>query len=246
MYRYKLIMEYDGTPFSGWQRQISALSVQEVLEDALRRLLRAEIRTYAAGRTDAGVHAIHQVVHFDSEHELDLYKLPSSLNFFMRPRPVCIRHIEAVASDFHARFSANSRSYQYYILNCPYKSVLLHNRAWHVPQPLDIQAIQQAAHFLLGTHDFTSFRSSKCQSASPIKSISNIAVQMLENQILRVQIGAPSFLHNQVRIIVSTLKNVGVGKWNPEYVLYLLKVKNRVYSAATAPACGLYLSNVEY
>jgi tRNA pseudouridine38-40 synthase len=241
-----LVLEYDGTPFCGWQRQQTSLGVQQVLEEALTSLLSVEIRTFAAGRTDAGVHAIHQVVHFDSVIELDPFKLPLSLNHFMRPYPVCVASAQAVPDSFHARFSAKMRRYEYYILNRTYPSVLSANRAWYLPKPLDIGVMLEAAELFIGTHDFTSFRSSQCQSASPIKTIANVSVHNINNYFIKIEVKAQSFLHNQVRIMVGSLVNVGLKKWSTTKVAELLTVRNRGASAATAPACGLYFSHVEY
>jgi tRNA pseudouridine38-40 synthase len=245
MSRYKLILEYDGTLFSGWQRQENALSVQGVLEEAIQNLTKLEVRTYAAGRTDAGVHATYQVVHFDIERELNVYKLPASLNFFMRPYPVGIISVEQVQETFHARFSAKSRSYIYKILNRQNPSALLRDRVWHIRGDLNIQAMDEAAQLLVGNHDFTSFRSSRCQSASPVKTINSIKILKIQ-ELIEIHINAPSFLHNQVRIITGVLKKIGDRTWNKDNISALLKLRDRTKSAPTAPACGLYLCNVEY
>jgi tRNA pseudouridine38-40 synthase len=243
--RYKLVVEYDGTGFAGWQWQVHDVSVQQVLEAALERLLGERTRVYAAGRTDAGVHAIHQVVHFDAEAMLNLERLAPSLNFFMRPHPVVIVSAEAVPGDFHARFSAISRSYVYKILNRTNPSILLKNRAWHVQTPLDATAMQAAAQILVGTHDFTSFRSAHCQSASPIKTISKIQVIRV-GELIEIHLTAPSFLHNQVRIITGALKKIGDGSWTEADIARLLAIKDRTQSAPTAQASGLYLCGVGY
>lgn len=244
-HRYKLVVEYDGTPFSGWQRQGNAIGVQEILEGAIQKLIKHEVKIYAAGRTDAGVHATHQVVHFNTELELDSTSLPASLNFFMRPHPVVIVSAQVASDTFHARFSAKNRSYIYKILNRQNPSVLLKNRAWHVHTAMDEQAMDRAAQLLVGKHDFTSFRSAQCQSASPVKSINSITVTRT-HELIEIYINAPSFLHNQVRIITGSLKKIGDGSWTEENIMELLKIKDRTKSASTAPACGLYLSDVEY
>ncbi len=238
-------MEYDGTPFSGWQRQGNATGVQEVLEGSIQKLIKHKTSVYAAGRTDTGVHATHQVVHFNTEMKLDLASLPASLNFFMRPHPVVIVSAHMAQDTFHARFSAKSRSYIYRILNRQNPSVLLKNRTWHVHMPLNEQAMQRAAQLLVGKHDFTSFRSAQCQSSSPVKSINVIKVTR-DQELIDIYINAPSFLHNQVRIITGALKKIGDGSWTEKNLIELLEIKDRTRSAPTAPACGLYLSYVEY
>lgn len=243
--RYKLVVEYDGTGFAGWQWQVHDVSVQQVLEEALEKLMGQKVRVYAAGRTDAGVHATHQVVHFETDVLLNLERLAPSLNFFMRPHPVAIVNAEFAPIDFHARFSALSRSYVYKILNRTNPSVLLKNRAWHVQIPLSDVAMHKAAQVLVGTHDFTSFRSAHCQSASPVKTINSIDVTRV-GEIIEIHITAPSFLHNQVRIITGTLKKIGDGSWGEGDIAKLLEIKDRTQSAPTAPACGLYLCGVKY
>ncbi|MCE2991771.1 MAG: tRNA pseudouridine(38-40) synthase TruA [Candidatus Jidaibacter sp.] len=243
--RYKLVVEYDGAPFAGWQRQEHGLGVQAVVEGALEIITKSPIRIYAAGRTDAGVHATHQVIHFETDAELKLESLPTSLNFFMRPHPVAIVSAEEVDSAFHARFSAIYRSYVYKILNRRNPSVLLANRAWHVMRELNVETMHEAAQILVGKHDFSSFRSSRCQSASPVKTITSIDV-VKSGEIIEIHITAPSFLHNQVRIITGALKKVGDGSWDAERLADVLVAKDRTKSAPTAPACGLYLCWVGY
>ncbi len=245
MIRYKLVVEYDGTPFSGWQRQDNALSVQGVLEDAIEKLSGQKVVTFAAGRTDAGVHATHQVIHFDLNEEHSIHKMIRSLNFFMRPHPVCIVYGEIVDSEFHARFSARSRSYVYKILNRHYETVLLKDRVWHVHEPLDVGKMQDATKILVGTHDFTSFRSVHCQSKSPVKTIASLEVSR-EADLITIKISAPSFLHNQVRIITGALKYIGEGRWDEAKLKSVLDAKDRTMGPETGPACGLYLCGVSY
>ncbi|MDF3047826.1 MAG: truA [Candidatus Midichloriaceae bacterium] len=243
--RYKLVVEYDGTHFAGWQRQEHGLGVQAVVEKALEIITKYPIRIYAAGRTDAGVHATHQVIHFETSAELKLQSLPTSLNFFMRPHHIVIVSAEEVDGNFHARFSAVYRSYVYKILNRQNPSVLLADRAWHVMRKLNVEAMHEAAQILVGKHDFSSFRSSRCQSHSPVKTITSIDV-IGKGEMIEIHITAPSFLHNQVRIIAGALKKVGDGSWDRENLANVLAAKDRTKSAPTAPACGLYLCDVGY
>lgn len=248
MARYKMTLEYDGTPFSGWQRQASPiLSVQGCIEEAILKLTGKRVLLFGAGRTDAGVHATRQVAHFDSEIKIqDVNSFIKSVNFFLRPYPICIFEVCEVQEDFHARFSAKSRSYSYLILNRQHISVLLNQKVWHVREQLDIDLMQEGAEILKGFHDFTSFRSTHCQARSALRTISTIKITKAEPDLVNIYINAPSFLHNQVRIIVSGLKNIGCGEWTIENLKKVLDARDRTMSAATAPACGLYLCDVEY
>lgn len=244
--RYKLILEYDGLGFAGWQKQVHAESVQSILEKAILNLTNEFCRVYGAGRTDAGVHATHQVAHFDSNTSIDRVRLAPALNYFVRPYPLCIVDVAEVDTNFHARFSAISRSYVYKILNRSNPSVLLRDRAWHIRDSLNVKAMQQAAQILVGQHDFTSFRSSRCQAKSAIRRITDINIYKLNHELIEVHITAPSFLHNQVRITVGSLKKVGEGIWTKEDILSKLQAKDRTLTGPTAPAHGLYLVDVKY
>jgi tRNA pseudouridine38-40 synthase len=246
MVRYKITIEYDGTNFAGWQIQQNAITVQQVIEEAIFSLTKQKCEVAGSGRTDRGVHAMGQVAHFELNELHDTYKLVKSLNHFLKPHPVIILDAQIVAEDFHARFSAKMRSYIYLILNRQNGSILLENRAWHIPDALDISAMQVAAQNFIGTHDLSSFRSAHCQARSPIKTISSVNISRIAPELIKLQISAPSFMHNQVRIIVSSLVNVGKKIWQPEYISELIALKDRTQSAATAPAHGLYLSKVGY
>lgn len=246
MQRYKLTIEYNGSAFAGWQRQHDAISVQEVLEDTISKLCKQNVTLFAAGRTDSGVHAIGQVAHFDLEgDDLDPHKFIRSINYFLRPFPVVILACEPVEESFHARFSAKSRSYVYKILNRPSPSVIHKGFTWHVVTPLDVDAMHEAAQALVGKHDFTSFRTVHCQSKSPIKQITSITVTRNQD-IIEIHLNAPSFLHNQVRIITGCLRMVGEGKWTKDNIVHLLQAKDRTKAAMTAPSEGLFFIKAEY
>ncbi|MFN7038918.1 MAG: tRNA pseudouridine(38-40) synthase TruA [Alphaproteobacteria bacterium] len=244
MHRYKITIEYDGSNFAGWQKQINACSVQSNIEEAIYSFSKEQVTIYAAGRTDAGVHATGQVAHFELSRKWDTYIIERALNHFVKPH-ISIIKCEEVDNDFHARFSAKERWYKYIIINRNAHLALMQNRAWHLRDELDIELMQKAANFLLGKHDFTSFRTIMCQAKSPIRTINEIKIERVDEYI-NIYLKAPSFLHHMVRNIVGTLKFVGNGKWTPEYVEHILKACDRSIAGPTAPACGLYLTNVIY
>jgi tRNA pseudouridine38-40 synthase len=245
MPRYKLTIEYDGGPFVGWQRQDNGLSVQQALEDAVEALCQARAVVYGAGRTDAGVHALGQVAHIEIAKELSPDKLRDALNFHLRPHPVAILQAEVAAPDFHARFSAVGRSYLYRILTRRAPAVLERGHVWQLPAVLDAGAMHQAAQELVGHHDFSSFRAAECQADSPLKTLDQLAVSRAGDEI-HVTAKARSFLHNQVRIMVGTLKLVGEGKWTARNVAKALAAADRTQAGPTAPPDGLYLTEVRY
>lgn len=245
--RYKLTLEYDGTDTLGWQRQLDGPSIQEYLENVLQLLSGKHSEVAAAGRTDAGVHALGQVAHINFETSMEPWKIREAFNANLRQieAPVAVIDVEAATPDFHARFSAKGRGYIYRILNRRAPSVLLNNRVWWVPVPLDVDQMQQGAQYLLGHHDFTSFRASACQAKSPVKTLDKLDIKRLEDEII-FTVEAKSFLHHQVRNMVGTLKMVGEGKLAPEAIKTILEAKDRSAAGATAPACGLYLNKVVY
>ncbi len=245
MSRYRLIVEYDGAEFVGWQRQENGIAVQQVIEEAILRFCGERVTTFAAGRTDAGVHALGQVVHFDLSREAEPDTVRDAINFHLRPAAVAVRSAERAADDFHARFSAVGRAYLYRIANRRAPLALDRGRAWWVPVPLDAEAMHEAAQCLVGRHDFSSFRAAECQADSPVKTLSAIEVTRHGEEI-RVTARARSFLHHQVRNMVGTLKRVGEGKWNAEDVARILAARDRAAAGPTAPACGLYLTEVFY
>ena len=245
MPRYKLIIEYDGTPFHGWQRQANGRSVQECLEQAVLGFCGESVRSHVAGRTDAGVHALGQVAHIDLEQEHPAHTVRNALNFHLRPDPIAVVMAEQVDTGFHARFSATGRHYRYRILNRPAPSVVDRNRVWHVPVPLDGAAMHAAAQVLLGQHDFTTFRAAQCQAKSPVKTLDRLDVTAAGSEI-SIEASARSFLHHQVRSMVGTLKLVGEGKWQASQVASALAACDRSRAGPTAPARGLYLAKVDY
>lgn len=238
--RYKLTLEYDGTPFVGWQVQNNGVSVQQVLEKALLTCTKEQTLVYGTGRTDAGVHALDYVAHFDLKEECDSYKLCASLNALVRPYPIAIKKVERVSDDFHARFSARQRSYIYKIQNTRWPAVLNMNRVWQYSLPLNVDKMNEAASLLLGKHDFSTFRDSQCQAKSPVKTLDEIRLWR-EEDIIYMRVAARSFLHHQVRNIIGTLTLVGKGKWTRDDFRQALEACDRTKGGPTAPAAGLIL-----
>ena len=245
MPRYRITIEYDGTPFLGWQVQPSGLTVQGCLETALTRFSGETAAVRGAGRTDAGVHAIGQVAHFDLTRAWEPHKVREALNFHLRPDPIVILDAAETAADFDARFSATGRHYLYRILMRRSPPVLERNRVWWLPRPLDAGAMAEAAHHLLGCHDFTTFRATSCQARSPVKTLDRLEVRQAGDEI-RIGVAARSFLHHQVRSFVGSLKQVGEGKWQPGDMLTALAARDRKACGALAPSQGLYLAGVDY
>lgn len=245
MPRYKLTVEYDGRPFCGWQRQADRLIVQQALEEAIERFAGEMPVTQAAGRTDAGVHALGQVVHFDLEREWDPRKIREALNFHLKPHPVAVLEAEAVGEEFEARFSATARSYEYRILNRRARPALDEGKVWHVPVALDTDAMHAAAQLILGKHDFSTFRAAECQANSPIRTLDMFTVAR-EGEIVAIRARARSFLHSQVRSMVGSLKLVGEGKWGPRDFRAALDAADRSRCGPLAPPEGLYLTSVDY
>ena len=245
MSRYKLTVEYDGRPFCGWQRQAGDLSVQQVLEEAIARFSGEAVVTQAAGRTDAGVHALGQVVHFDLDREWDPFKVREALNFHTKPHPVAILTADRVGEEFEARFSAIARHYEYRILNRRARPALDTGKVWHVPVVLDADAMHAAAQRILGKHDFTTFRASECQAKSPERTLDIFRVRR-EAEVIVVTAKARSFLHSQVRSMVGSLKLVGEGKWSAGDFRAALDARDRSRCGPLAPPDGLYLTKVDY
>jgi len=245
MPRYALLIEYDGAPFVGWQRQANGPSVQQALEEAVQRLTGERVTVQGAGRTDAGVHAMGQVAHVDLAKEWPAHKLRAGLNFHLKSQPVVVRAAAAVAEDFHARFSAEKRHYLYRILNRPAPPALDAGRVWHVPVALDAAIMHEAAQALVGRHDFTTFRASQCQAESPVKTLDAISVTRAGEEV-HIRCSARSFLHNQVRSIAGSLKLVGEGKWTAGDLRAALEACERAACGPVAPPEGLYLVRVDY
>lgn len=245
MPRYKITLEYDGAGFVGWQRQENGLSVQQVLEEALERFCGQTTTAFAAGRTDSGVHALGQVVHFDLERAHTLDTVRDALNFHLKPAAAAVLKVETVGDDFHARMSARQRVYCYRIVNRVAPLTIERGRAWCVRTALDAGAMAEAARVLVGHHDFTTFRASGCQATSPVKTLDALEVERAGDEI-RIEARARSFLHHQVRNFVGTLERVGAGKWTADDVRAALEARQRAAGGPTAPAWGLYLVVVEY
>ena len=268
MPRYKLTLEYEGTNLVGWQRQKEGASVQSILEKAFYDFTQEEVRAYAAGRTDAGVHARGQVVHMDIGKSWPVDKLLRAANAHLKGTPVAVVNAQEVPDSFHARFSALHRSYEYRLIIRPSPLVLDRYRAWWYHSPLKVNEMRRAAQLLLGTHDFSTFRASECQSKSPIRSLDRLGIDVINlktcddhksqnkekisdqeqphNVELLFRIQAKSFLHHQVRNIVGSLKLVGTGKWSLSDFEDALNAKDRRRGGPTAPACGLTFVSVAY
>lgn len=245
MPRFRLLIEYDGTPFVGWQMQAGGLSVQGVIEAAVAAFSGEKVAIHGAGRTDAGVHACGQVAHCDLAKPWDTDTVRDALNAHLRPHPVAVLAAEKVADDFDARFSAKRRHYLYHICNRRPDLALERHRAWRVPRPLNDRAMHEAAQRLLGKHDFTTFRSADCQAKSPLKTLERLDVERRGEEV-RIRAAARSFLHNQVRSMVGSLVNVGEGKWSGDDLAAALAARNRAACGQVAPPEGLYLMRVDY
>jgi tRNA pseudouridine38-40 synthase len=245
MPRYKLTIEYDGTPFAGWQWQDNAPSVQRAVSEAIEAFSGEQVMVQGAGRTDAGVHALGQVAHFDlaKEHATDTVR--DALNAHLRPHPVAVLTAEVVPDSFNARSSAVRRHYLYRIVNRRPDLALERLRAWRVPRPLDVEVMHAAAQRLVGKHDFTTFRSTECQAASPVKTLDTLDVTRAGDEVHITAI-ARSFLHNQVRSMVGSLVPVGDGKWSADDLSRALEARDRAACGPVAPPEGLYLMRVDY
>ena len=245
MPRYRLTIEYDGGPFTGWQSQAGGTSVQDLLERAVAIINGGPSMVYGAGRTDAGVHALGQVAHVDLAKPWDPFKLRNALNGNMRERPVSVLEVEDVPDAFHARFSATRRYYLYRILNRRAPPALDRGKVWWLPVDLDSDAMHEAAQHLVGKHDFTTFRAAQCQANSPVKTLDHFEVARY-GELIEVRADARSFLHNQVRSMVGSLRLVGEGKWSPQDMKRALDAADRTACGPVAPPDGLYLLRVGY
>jgi len=245
MPRYKLIVEYDGRPFAGWQIQADQLTVQGLLTAAVEALSGDKTLVQGAGRTDAGVHARAQVAHADLTKEWDTDTIRDALNAHLRPHPIAILAAERAADDFNARTSAIRRHYLYRVINRRADLTLEAGRAWRVPRPLDAAAMHKAAQRLIGKHDFTTFRSTECQAKSPVKTLDILKVERSGEDVYVTSV-ARSFLHNQVRSMVGSLVPVGEGKWSADDLAKALAARDRTACGPVAPPDGLYLMKVDY
>jgi len=245
MTRWRLTVEYDGAPFVGWQRQAFGESVQGVLERAIGEMISAKVTVHAAGRTDAGVHALAMEAHVDIAKPLTEHRLREGLNALARPAPVSIIEVARVADDWHARFSCSGRRYLYRILNHRAPPALLRGKVWHIGAPLDLDAMAEGAVKLLGTHDFTTFRSVHCQSASPLKTLDELTVERVGDEV-HIHAAARSFLHHQVRSMVGCLAMIGRGQWTSQDMANALEARDRAALVLNAPPEGLYFVSASY
>ena len=245
MQRYKIKIEYEGTPFVGWQFQKNGRSIQEVLQKAIFNFSKERVVVIGAGRTDSGVHALAQVAHFDLKKKIERKNLLPAINQNIGNKPVTILKINKINKKFHARHDAKRRTYQYLIINRQSPLALQKNKAWHIRKKLDVKAMIRGAKVLLGTHDFSTFRAASCGAKSPIKTMEKILIKKNKDKIT-LQFTSRSFLQQQVRSMVGCLKYLGEGKWNLNDFKNSFKSVNRFQCAPPAPACGLYLKNINY
>ncbi|MBF0357863.1 MAG: tRNA pseudouridine(38-40) synthase TruA [Magnetococcales bacterium] len=244
MARFRLVLEYDGGLFSGWQIQPTVQTVQGVLQVALARLFAQPITVIGAGRTDAGVHATAQVAHFDSPFERPVGEIVRALNA-MTPQGLSVLSAEEVEPSFHARYSAFYREYSYKMSLRPEPPALERDRVWHHPRPLDIALMEEAGTYLLGTHDFSAFRAASCSAPNPVRTVSVLRFTQ-EDELLTLTIGANAFLYHMVRNMVGSLVKVGLGEWLPSYIKEVLEGRDRTKAGPMAPATGLYLTKISY
>ena len=245
MKRFKLTLEYDGQPFVGWQRQKNGMSVQQCVEEAIKKFCGETVVVHAAGRTDSGVHALAQVAHVDIAQTADAFRVKEALNHHLKPNPVAVIASEEAPETFHARFSATERRYRYRIINRRAPLTLDSGQAWRIGRTLDADTMHEAAQRLVGFHDFTSFRAAECQANSPERTLTDIRVSRYGEEI-DIAVRAPSYLHHQVRNIIGTLVPVGEGRKPVSWLATVLRAKSRAKAGAAAPACGLYLEKVIY
>ncbi len=246
MYRYQVLIEYEGTNFIGWQIQLKGKSVQKLIQNKLSKLLKEKIILVGAGRTDSGVHAIEQSAHFDVKNKIqNIDKMVKSLNFFLNRKKISIINIIKRNKNFHARYFAKERVYKYFIINRLATPVIENERAWHIRKKLDIKLLKEGAKKLVGTHDFSTMRATNCYAKSPIKKINKITIKNV-NRKIEIEFRSKSFLRNQVRSMVGCLKYLAENKWNIKKFENVLKSKKRKNCAPPAPAHGLYLAKVIY
>ena len=245
MQRYKIKIEYDGTPFVGWQFQKNGLSVQKVLQDAIFAFSQERTIVTAAGRTDSGVHALTQVAHFDLKKKIKKKIFLRGVNQHIGNKPVTVLNIKKVNQKFHARFDAKKRTYEYIIVNRQSPLALEKNKAWHIRKKLNIKEMKKGAKLLKGTHDFSTFRASSCQAKSPVKTLKKASVKKSGDRVI-LKFTSKSFLQQQVRSMVGCIKYLGDKKWNLKDFRSSFKSKNRFKCAPPAPACGLYLKKISY
>ena len=245
MQRYKIKIEYDGTQFVGWQFQKNGQSIQEVLQKAIFNFSKEKVVVTGAGRTDSGVHALSQIAHFDLKKKIQKKNLLPAINQNISNKSVTVLKINRISKNFHARHDAQKRTYEYLIVNRQSPLTLQKNKAWHIRKKLDIKAMKKGAKFLLGTHDFSTYRSASCGAKSPVKTMEKILIKKNKDKI-SLQFTSRSFLQQQVRSMVGCIKYLGEGKWSIDTFQKTFKSKKRSKCAPPAPACGLYLKNIIY
>ena len=245
MQRYKITIEYDGTPFVGWQFQKNGLSIQEILQNAIFNFSKEKVVITGAGRTDSGVHALAQVAHFDLKKQINKKSFLPGINQHIGNKPVTVLKINKTNKIFHARFDAKKRTYQYTIINRQSPLALQKNKAWHIRKKLNVKDMKKGAKLLLGTHDFSTFRASSCGAKSPIKTIEKISIKKNKDKLI-LEFTSKSFLQQQVRSMVGCIKYLGEGKWKLDDFEQIFRSKKRIRCAPPAPACGLYLKNISY
>ena len=245
MQRYQIKVEYDGTNFVGWQYQKNGLSIQEILQKAIFQFSREKVTVTGAGRTDAGVHAIAQIAHFDLKKNVKKKNFILGVNQYIGNKTVTILNIKKTHNQFHSRFDAKKRTYKYVIINRQSPLALQKNKAWHIRKKLDLEAMKKGTKLLLGNHDFSTFRASSCGAKSPIKTLKKISVSKNKERII-IEFTSKSFLQQQVRSMVGCIKYLGEGRWNIHDFKIVFKSKKRFKCAPPAPACGLYLKKIFY
>ena len=245
MQRYKIKIEYEGTPFVGWQFQKNGQSIQEVLQKAIFKFSKEKVLVIGAGRTDSGVHALGQTAHFDLKKKISKKKILPAINQNIGNKPVTVLKVNKTTNKFHARYDAKKRTYLYLIVNRQSPLALQKNKAWHIRKKLDLLHMKKGAKFLLGTHDFSTYRASKCGAKSPVKTMEKILIKQKKDKIT-LQFTSRSFLQQQVRSMVGCIKYLGEGKWSLNDFKKSFKSKNRLKCAPPAPACGLYLTKIIY
>lgn len=243
MTRYKIVLEYDGTNLIGWQENSTGVSVQSLLKDAIEKFCGVRPRVSGAGRTDAGVHALGMVAHFDLDVVFDPNTVMRAMNFYLIGSPVVVLDCSIVSDDFHARFSCAARHYKYLVLNRPAAPVLDKNRVWWVPKKLDVKKMRVAADKFVGLHDFTTFRGAHCQAKNPIRTLDSCSVEQ-KGDLIAISFSARAFLHHQVRNMVGTLVEIGAGADHDIDAMFA--ARNRCAAGAAAPACGLYFVTADY
>lgn len=248
--RYKAIIEYEGTNFHGWQIQDPSkghgIGIQNIIENALSQLFKQPISTICAGRTDKGVHAKGQVVHFNAPDSYSCFKILNAINYYLKPNPICFLSVTKTHDNFNARFDAVCREYEYHIINRRQPLTFMRDYAWHVIKPINIYTMQIAAQSFIGTHDLTTFRATGCQAKSPIRTINSVSIETQSEDYIIIRVNAQSFLYNQVRSMVGSLVKIGIADETVDFIKRILEAKDRTKCGVVAPPHGLYFNKVIY